>query len=443
MYIVIDDLVLGPPRTPVPILRVSTLGLLGVGRGEQPVRLLLHLAVSGDPGHAHVHAAAVHPLHEAGDDEGRVVGAHGPRGVGVADHEEKVRRVLDHGTVPDKLLAHIDQLAVDAERDPAAELHAQSRRGHYQIGIELLSNVEVDPVFSHRLDARRDDVRLGRVQGLVEIAVGRKADALLPGKVARLEMGIDGDPGRQELGRLLEKKLSHGLWEPLAQEDGQLRVGHVPPPLDVGEQPLRPPRSRNHALPLLRGGDDVRRAPLQHGDVFGRLGHAREQRDRRGAAANDYHFLVGVIIVLGPELRVDDFSLETIQSGNVNLQGLIEVIVSRAKHRELGRVGLPLPFVFHCETPAVCLGRPVCRENLVAKVDVFVETVLRYTLSDVGDDKWPFGDGTLMRPWLPRETERVQIRVGPDARILPQIPRSTNIASVLENGKLQVGQPGL
>ena len=80
--------------------------------------------------------------------------------------------------------------------------------------------------------------------------------------------------------------------------------------------------------------DDVGGASLEHCYVGGCGCEGGEEGYGCGAAAYDYYFLVGVVEVLGPELRVDDLAGEVGDAGDVAAQRFVVVVVAGAENHE-------------------------------------------------------------------------------------------------------------
>lgn len=81
---------------------------------------------------------------------------------------------------------------------------------------------------------------------------------------------------------------------------------------------------------LIVQGKDICWAALEHRDMCGLLSEVRKQRDSRSTTSNDDDAFTGVVEVLWPELRVDNFALEVlIESRDLGTKWLFVVVVAR------------------------------------------------------------------------------------------------------------------
>lgn len=87
---------------------------------------------------------------------------------------------------------------------------------------------------------------------------------------------------------------------------------------------MRQPRADQHVQGLCGGEYDVVAwGALEHCHVASTgVAHRWEDGDGGGAGADDDGFLVGVVEVFGPELRVNDFAGEVRDAGDVGFEAL-------------------------------------------------------------------------------------------------------------------------
>ena len=67
------------------------------------------------------------------------------------------------------------------------------------VGLQLAARLELDPALGEGLDPVGDDLGAAVADRPEEVGVGDQAEALVPGVVARLEVGVDVVAGRQRL----------------------------------------------------------------------------------------------------------------------------------------------------------------------------------------------------------------------------------------------------
>nr|POE48055.1 hypothetical protein CFP56_01383 [Quercus suber] len=348
-----------------------------------------------------------HAVQESGDELGGGVGAEGPGGVGVADDDGRVRDALDHGALPDVLVGHAHGLAVDGDVGTTEQADAEAGGGDDDVGVEDLGGVlEDDALLGDLLDVSGDDFGVLTADGLVEVAAGADAEALLPRPVRGGEVRVHGVALGQLTAGASEQDSLRRLGEGAAEleedegEDEELEADELVGP-GLGEE---------HLEELAGGvdageGHDVGGAALQHGDLSGLLGQVGEKGDGGGAAADDDDVLAGVVEILGPELRVDGLTLEVVDAGNVGLEGLIVVIVSGGVDHEAGAEGLLLAGHVGLNGPELVVGGPVGGGHLVLEADVLVNAVDGGAVFDIVDDGLAVGDGVGGGPGAPWEAE--------------------------------------
>lgn len=190
--------------------------------------------------------------------------------------------------------------------------------------------------------------------------------------------------------------------------------------------------------------EDVRRASLEHRDLLGLGREVWQQRDCRCARADDHNLLVGDVQVLRPELRMDDLALELVESGDMRRQRMLVVIVPGAEDDEprlypdgqgLLLLLIVAVVVVHVDVqvPEILFRGPVGRGQMVAILDVPVDSGFGGGFLHILLDGPAVRDGTIARPRTPCESEGVQIRVGADAGVAKEIPGAPDGRSGFED----------
>ena len=183
----------------------------------------------------------------------------------------------------------------------------------------------------------------------------------------------------------------------------------------------------------------VGRRTLQHRHLFGAVGQRRDQRDRRGPAADYHDLLAGVVQVFWPVLRMYDHAAELFDAGEVRGVALVVVVVAAGEEHEPAAVEPARAVVFDRDRPGVGGGIPVCRADVAVELDVAVDAVLvcggRHVLADV----LGVGDAFLAGPRLPRKGQREHTAIGAHPGVAEQIPRAADLCAPLHDGVGQVG----
>src|SRR5271165_5797852 len=89
--------------------------------------------------------------------------------------------------------------------------------------------------------------------------------------------------------------------------------------------------------------------------------------------------------------------------------------------------------VLYLDRPAGVLRRPRRADDLRVVADLVVDAVLGRGLAQVRQDLVGARDRLFVAPRLELIAERVQVRVGPDARIAEQVPRAARGVPRLED----------
>ena len=259
------------------------------------------------------------------------------------------------------------------------------------------------------------------METLEEIAVRADAQSLVPGIVARAEVRLEGHALGQLPPDLQAEDEARDRGEGLAEEEEPARGHHPADALHLAVQRRGQDVAEPGAL-VVGQRQDVRGRPLQHRDVGRLFGQLGQQRDGGGAAADDDHLLAGVVHVLGPELRVDDLTLEVVQPRDVGLQRRVVVVVTRPEDDHPGRNRSHLTLVVNAQRPGAVRGRPVGAQHALLVLDLLVDPVVAGRVAHVGRDRVSVRDGAVLVPGVPLEAEGEQVRVGADSGIAEEVP---------------------
>ena len=229
-------------------------------------------------------------------------------------------------------------------------------------------------------------------------------------------------PGRLEDRALQEDVLAAGE---------RVRAPRAEDPLEgLGDRVLG--RHRQH----------VARRALEHRHRRRGAGHRGQDRDRRGAAADDHDPPAGVVEALGPGLRVDDQPGEVLEAVELRRESLLVVEVAGAREEEAaGQLdALAVVAPLRGDGPARLVGRPPGAGDAMTEADVPAEVVLGDGLVQVVEDEVGPGDRLVRRPGLEGEPEGEQVGVRADAREAEQVPRATDRVASLEDREAPTGR---
>ena len=357
---------------------------------------------------------------------------------------DEVRYARQHHALVGDACRQVHRLAVDRQRHTAEQLDVQTRCGDDDVGLEVAAGLQLDPGLGEGRDAVGDHRGGAVCDRLEQVAVGHRAQPLIPRVVGGVEVLVD----RIALGQplALRRRISRraALRVPLAElVDGALledvlaarqriaALGAEQLLRRVGEGVLR--RHRHH----------VGRRALQHRHVAGGAGHRGHQGDRGRAAADDDDLLAGVVEVLGPVLRVHDLAAESVAALELRGVALVVAVVAACAEDPVRAELHQLAGVRSRSTSTVQRAssrRPRRAEHLVVEADVGVDAVLRHGLAQVGQDLVGRRDGVLVAPRLELVAERVQIGIRSNPGVAEQVPRAAGGAARLEDG---VGPAGV
>ncbi len=151
--------------------------------------------------HRGVVAMFVHVIEHPADVVGHEIDLQRPGGVRVSERERQVRHPAEHHALVADGLGQLDLSAVDTELDPTGGEQVEAGRGDDDVGLDLLPGPQLHPALGEGLDLVGHDRGLTMAETPEQVAVRDQTDPLVPGVVARLEVGVDVDaPIGRELG---------------------------------------------------------------------------------------------------------------------------------------------------------------------------------------------------------------------------------------------------
>ncbi|CAB4923947.1 unannotated protein [freshwater metagenome] len=121
----------------------------------------------------------------------RHVGLERPRCIRVPDGPCNVGYVLEHVTLVDELVVHFEPLTVQRQFDTPERLELQSGCGDDDVGGDLVTRFQPDPVGGDLGYPVGHHGRAAGANGLEEIAVRHDAQPLVPRGIRRLEVLVD------------------------------------------------------------------------------------------------------------------------------------------------------------------------------------------------------------------------------------------------------------
>src|SRR5512135_2120805 len=200
------------PRLAVALLEQDVLRAHDVA-GVEVLRIgprpYLHvLVLRAQRGDHHGRALVPHLRQQALDQVTDQVHAQGPAVPEVAERVGHVRHAADHDAAPGDVLGEVDRIAVDGERDVAEDREVEAGGRDHDVGRDLLTGADPDPVLGERLDGVGDDRGLSLAQRREQVAVRDDGDALLPRPVPRGEVLADVEAlGQQRADRLHQERV--------------------------------------------------------------------------------------------------------------------------------------------------------------------------------------------------------------------------------------------
>ncbi len=130
-----------------------------------------------------------------------------------------------------------------------------------------------------------------------------------------------------------------------------------------------------------------------------------------------------------------DLAAEAVAALEFRGEALVVAVVTAGAEEPTAAHRPPLAGVgpLGLDEPPGVVGRPGGTEHLVVEPDLVVQAVLGGRLTQVSEDRGRAGDRLVVLPWLELITEGVQVRIGADARVAEEIPRSAGRAPSLQD----------
>ena len=317
----------------------------------------------------------------------------------------------------------------------------QPGRRHDDVGGQLIAVVQAHTALSQALDLRGEHTRLAALERRKEIAVRHQAQALIPGVVARREMGqIRG--ALQAFAGLIEQQLAHfpGLPARAPVEPG-LKPRIFPARQTVGPG-FGQQRAQGVGEPIARGArHHPGRRALQHNHLGGLLRHRGHQGNGGRSRTDDDHALAGVIEVLGPMLGVNEGSGKRFASGKIGLVAAVIAVVAgaqmqetRAQRRFGARCGMP-----DRDLPILRVGLPIRTQHPLPIANQRFDAKLGRGFPHIAQDRRPVGNRPRFPPRFEGIAQRVHIAVRAHARVAKQIPGAAAVVARLDNTQAAVG----
>ncbi len=294
---------------------------------------------------------------------------------------------------------------------------------------------QTHPPLSEGLDPVGDDLGLAVAKRVEEVAAGDEAEALVPGVIARFEVGVDVVAGGQAGLGALADEAAHRLRGAAGELVAEHHPQHVLPAHDRVDRLRRKTAAQRCGETVLCGqGDDVGGRALQHRHPLGPLGHRRDQRHRGGAAADHHDPLADVVEVLRPVLGVDDPALEALAAGELRRVALVVAVIASAAVEEVaGQLDRLAAGALGDHGPARLPAAPLGAHHPVAEADVLLDAVLARGLVDVVADLAAVGDRVGVFPGAERVAEREHVGVGADAGVAEEVPGAADRRAGLED----------
>ena len=287
-------------------------------------------------------------------------------------------------------------------------------------------------------------------QSREEIAVGNRAQPLIPRAVGRIQVRVEVKAVRDRTGLDAADELPGQVGPPLAEgPDGALTAGaefrHDASGAFGADDAAQPPCDR-----ILSGDrQDVGGSALDHGDLCTQRGQRRYQGDGGGAAADHCDALARRVHVCGPMLGMDHRPLEVFTVGKPGNKALVIAVVAGgvedppgSEVQQLSGAGGLGPAAvsgsvrgsraLHRHVPARPGTGPICGHHLVVVADQGIHAVLGSSVLEVLQDAGAVGNGFLLLPRAEVIAKGVKVRIGPDPGIAEQVPGAAGTAARLQ-----------
>ena len=228
-----------------------------------------------------------------------------PRRVGVAHHIGQVGHASEHHALVAHGFANLYRLAVHAQSHAAKAQQVQAGGGNHHVCRQQGARAQADAFGLKRGHGVGHHVGPAALDGGKQIAVGQEADALVPGLVARAEVGLGVKAGGQGGGGSLHDAGLGQVWPALGQAVEKQAQAHIFPARErigqaLGQEAAQCVGQRIRA----RARHHVGGRTLQHGHLRRLLCQRGHQRHGGSTAANHHHALIAHIQIGRPVLRV-------------------------------------------------------------------------------------------------------------------------------------------
>ena len=276
---------------------------------------------------------------------------------------------------------------------------------------------------------------LAAVDGLEQITVRHRTQALVPGHIAGSEVfhvgliiQLFGDLSEQIAAHTLRPPFG-GLEQPALNQDVALACQIIGPPLghDLAQN--------FGQLVTCRYGHHVGWRALQHRDVGCLIGHGGHDCDSSGAAADDNDPLVPIVEIGRPVLGVNALPLELLHARKVGQIAGFVIVVTGATDKEVatevaGQTGIQIP---GADDPVLLLAAPLSLLGFDPEADQFVDAILAGGFTDVATNGLAVGECIQVIPRPEIVTEAEHVRIGAYSGIAEQVPCTANALAAFED----------
>ncbi|GAB3925738.1 hypothetical protein GCM10027613_39060 [Microlunatus endophyticus] len=315
-----------------------------------------------------------------------------PRRIHVADGHGEIRYAVEHQPAVDDPGRRINRHAVDAEIDPAQQLHPQPGGRDDHIGRQQLARCQPDAIGLEVIDVIGDDGRITALDRREKIPIGDDAQPLVPRVVQRCEVPgriVGAEPADDRLAEHPAGRLGTASGDPVEHLPEGEMADAVDPMCETCGQSLPQPLGRRIVTRL--GGDPGRR-PLQHRHLCGDSGQCRDQGDRGRTGADHHHSPAGQVKIIRPMLRVHDGPREILPALEVGGVALGVVVVTRAGVEKATRPDLLAGGAGGCDGPALVGAGPVGCRHPGAETDPAIDAGFGGQVLQVAPDVGAVGE---------------------------------------------------
>src|SRR5258707_15436265 len=124
---------------------------------------------------------------------------------------------------------------------------------------------------------------------------------------------------------------------------------------------------------------------------------------------------------------MQELPLKLIHAWKLRAEAFFVTVITAAHIKEVAdQAHDPSIFRLRLDRPARVGRRPGSAHHPMSQSDVAVDAIVCRGLADIIPDGGSICDRLVRVPWPKRKSEGVHIRIGPDARITEEIPRSAD-----------------